>query len=79
MSEPYSKHNSPRTNPCIEEAQASYKCLADSNYDRSKCTKFFIAYRECKIMMNKVKSERRSQGLLPVPKDWQGEMEKHRD
>ncbi|CAO1616980.1 unnamed protein product [Parajaminaea phylloscopi] len=34
--------------PCAHAAKASMKCLEDNQYDRTKCTKAFEDYRECK-------------------------------
>ena len=31
-----------------QEAQASYKCMNDSNYNRDACIKYFKAYKDCK-------------------------------
>lgn len=62
--------NDPKNNPCVQEAQASYSCMSKYNYNASKCQKYFQAYRDCKRMMNKVKAERRTEGLKPCPEDW---------
>ncbi|KAM3526802.1 hypothetical protein MY4038_006669 [Beauveria bassiana] len=34
--------------PCQEAAQRSYKCLYRNNGDKSMCTDYFQAYRDCK-------------------------------
>ena len=52
-----------KMNPCMEESEASMKCLVENSYDKSKCTVYFDAYRECKRAWNKKKAERRRQGL----------------
>lgn len=52
-----------KMNPCMEESEASMKCLVENSYDKSKCTIYFEAYRECKRAWNKEKAERRRQGL----------------
>ena len=55
------------TNWCKFEADASMKCLSKNNYDKSKCQKYFDEYVECKKELNQLKSERRKQGLHPMP------------
>jgi len=54
-------------NFCLDEANASYKCLSDNGYDKDKCEEYFEAYRNCKKEFNKLKAERRRQGLPPIP------------
>uniref|UniRef100_A0A8B9F4C3 Coiled-coil-helix-coiled-coil-helix domain-containing protein 7 n=1 Tax=Amazona collaria TaxID=241587 RepID=A0A8B9F4C3_9PSIT len=35
-------------NPCIVETDASNKCMDDSNYNKDKCTAYFLKYRNCR-------------------------------
>ena len=35
----------------LQEADRSYKCLDENNYDREKCQEYFQAYKECKKKM----------------------------
>ncbi|CCH40945.1 Cytochrome c oxidase-assembly factor COX23,mitochondrial [Wickerhamomyces ciferrii] len=34
--------------PCSQTSAMSIKCLEQNNFDRSMCTEYFKAYRECK-------------------------------
>ena len=54
-----------KTNPCVEESNASLKCLDENNYNKSKCRAYFEAYKECKRAWNERKAKRRRQGLNP--------------
>lgn len=54
-------------NYCLDQANASYKCLSDNGYDKEKCEEYFEAYRNCKKEFNKIKAERRRKGLPPIP------------
>ena len=71
--EPQHRRGTPRkwtdraVNFCLDEANASYKCLSDNGYDKAKCEDYFEAYRNCKKEFNKIKAERRRQGLPPLP------------
>ncbi|KAJ2346826.1 Mitochondrial copper homeostasis protein, partial [Coemansia sp. RSA 2618] len=44
------KKSSRFMDPCAIEAKASFKCLDENNYDKSLCSDYFIAYRECKSL-----------------------------
>ena len=61
------KWNDRAVNYCLDEANASYKCLSDNSYDKNKCEEYFEAYRNCKKEFNKIKAARRRQGLPPLP------------
>lgn len=63
--ESYKRWRDRRTNPCSEEAKASFKCLDENNYNRRLCEVYFEAYRECKKAWNARKAERRRQGIHP--------------
>ncbi|GAA5997745.1 Cox23p [Rhodotorula paludigena] len=47
--------------PCEIARQESMKCLDRNSYDRSKCTDFFQAYRDCKgTWLNQRREDRRA-------------------
>ncbi|CAG8644848.1 2085_t:CDS:2 [Paraglomus brasilianum] len=50
--------------PCEEQSRASYKCLDRNNYDKKKCRKYFLDYKECKRKWLEERKELRRQGLL---------------
>ncbi|XP_077411245.1 coiled-coil-helix-coiled-coil-helix domain-containing protein 7 isoform X1 [Vanacampus margaritifer] len=35
-------------NPCIEESDASHKCLDSYNYNKNMCTAYFQRYKSCR-------------------------------
>ncbi|KAJ1722331.1 hypothetical protein LPJ53_003241 [Coemansia erecta] len=58
------KKSSKFVDPCAIEAKASFKCLDDNNYDKTMCTDYFIAYRECKQMWIAERRRARRNGEL---------------
>ncbi|BGP47805.1 Mitochondrial copper homeostasis protein [Rhodotorula kratochvilovae] len=47
--------------PCSLAREESMKCLDRNAYDRSKCTDFFQAYRDCKsTWLNQRREDRRA-------------------
>lgn len=44
--------------------EASYKCLADNNYDNRKCRDYFKAYQECKKQWLEEKKKQNKIDLL---------------
>ncbi|KAI5480824.1 protein of MTCP1 family [Pseudohyphozyma bogoriensis] len=47
--------------PCEEARKQSMKCLDDNAYNKSKCTNFFQAYRDCKSdWLNQRREDRRA-------------------
>uniref|UniRef100_T1H7F4 Coiled-coil-helix-coiled-coil-helix domain-containing protein 7 n=1 Tax=Megaselia scalaris TaxID=36166 RepID=T1H7F4_MEGSC len=50
------------------EQELSYKCLDKNNYDREKCEVYF-ANKNCRSFWDKVKTDRRKKGILPVMPD----------
>ncbi|XP_068093512.1 coiled-coil-helix-coiled-coil-helix domain-containing protein 7 isoform X2 [Hyperolius riggenbachi] len=52
--------------PCLEESDNSLKCLDVNNYQKDKCTEFFIKYKECKKFWHAIVIQRRRQGITPV-------------
>ena len=55
------------TNYCLDEANASMKCLSKNGYDKNACERYFELYKDCKKEFNGIKNERRRQGLFPNP------------
>lgn len=49
---------------CSGAMEASYKCLADNNYDNSKCRDYFNAYQECKKQWLEEKKKQNKIDLL---------------
>ncbi|XP_019956971.1 coiled-coil-helix-coiled-coil-helix domain-containing protein 7 [Paralichthys olivaceus] len=52
-------------NPCIEESDASRKCLDVYNYDKGKCSAYFLKYKNCRKYWHNVMVERRRNGVRP--------------
>ncbi|GAA5956256.1 hypothetical protein JCM8115_001669 [Rhodotorula mucilaginosa] len=49
--------------PCALAREESMKCLDKNAYDKSKCTRFFEAYRDCKKDWLSQRREDRRAGL----------------
>ena len=54
-------------NYCLDEANASMKCLSQNGYNRRACERYFDMYNDCKKEFNAIKGERRRKGLMPTP------------
>ncbi|XP_062235371.1 coiled-coil-helix-coiled-coil-helix domain-containing protein 7 [Platichthys flesus] len=52
-------------NPCIEQSDASRKCLDVNNYDKSKCSAYFKTYKDCRKYWHNVMVDRRRNGVKP--------------
>ncbi|KAM6900157.1 coiled-coil-helix-coiled-coil-helix domain-containing protein 7 [Xenentodon cancila] len=52
-------------NPCIEESDASQKCLDVYNYDKSMCSADFHRYKNCRKYWHSVMVQRRRDGIRP--------------
>ncbi|XP_038056924.1 uncharacterized protein LOC119728677 [Patiria miniata] len=52
-------------NPCVAEANASYKCLHETNFDRKSCQTYFVNYQNCQRFWLKISKERRKLGIKP--------------
>ncbi|XP_028290690.1 coiled-coil-helix-coiled-coil-helix domain-containing protein 7 [Gouania willdenowi] len=52
-------------NPCIEESDASQKCLDVYNYDKSMCSAYFLRYRNCRKYWHSIMIQRRREGVRP--------------
>ncbi|XP_068160620.1 coiled-coil-helix-coiled-coil-helix domain-containing protein 7 [Antennarius striatus] len=53
------------TNPCIDESDASLKCLDAHNYDKSQCSAYFLRYKNCRKYWHSMMLQRRRAGLKP--------------
>ncbi|XP_076014496.1 coiled-coil-helix-coiled-coil-helix domain-containing protein 7 [Genypterus blacodes] len=53
------------TNPCIEETDASQRCLDAHNYDKAMCTVYFQNYKSCRKYWHKIMVQRRGDGVKP--------------
>ncbi|KAG2458485.1 coiled-coil-helix-coiled-coil-helix domain-containing protein 7 isoform X2 [Erpetoichthys calabaricus] len=53
-------------NPCLEESDASRKCLDMNNYSKDKCTLYFLHYKNCRAFWNNIAAQRRRDGVKPV-------------
>lgn len=59
-------------NPCLKESRQSLSCMNDNDFDREKCSLYFINYRNCLNFWKRVRADRQSQGIkpyLPLPED----------
>ncbi|XP_076617077.1 coiled-coil-helix-coiled-coil-helix domain-containing protein 7 [Chaetodon auriga] len=52
-------------NPCIEETDASQKCLEAYNYDKSRCAAYFQRYKNCRKYWHNIMLQRRRDGVRP--------------
>lgn len=52
-------------NPCIDESDASQKCLDASNYDKSMCSAYFQRYKNCRKYWHNIMLQRRRDGVRP--------------
>uniref|UniRef100_A0A1A8III2 Coiled-coil-helix-coiled-coil-helix domain-containing protein 7 n=1 Tax=Nothobranchius kuhntae TaxID=321403 RepID=A0A1A8III2_NOTKU len=52
-------------NPCLEEGDASQKCLDSYNYDKSLCSAYFQRYKDCRKYWHNVMVQRRRDGVRP--------------
>ncbi|KAM4543401.1 coiled-coil-helix-coiled-coil-helix domain-containing protein 7 isoform 1-T1 [Fundulus diaphanus] len=52
-------------NPCLEESDASHKCLDAYNYDKSRCSAYFLRYKNCRKYWHDIMVQRRRDGVKP--------------
>ncbi|KAM9775251.1 coiled-coil-helix-coiled-coil-helix domain-containing protein 7 [Syngnathus acus] len=52
-------------NPCIDESDASQKCMDTSNYNKDMCTVYFQRYKNCRKYWHNIMLHRRSEGVKP--------------
>uniref|UniRef100_A0A8C8W9K8 Coiled-coil-helix-coiled-coil-helix domain-containing protein 7 n=1 Tax=Panthera leo TaxID=9689 RepID=A0A8C8W9K8_PANLE len=55
----------PDINPCLSESDASTRCMDENNYDREKCSTYFLKYKNCRKFWNSVMIQRRQNGVQP--------------
>ncbi|XP_033110079.1 coiled-coil-helix-coiled-coil-helix domain-containing protein 7-like isoform X1 [Anneissia japonica] len=48
------------------EADASYRCLHENNFDRDSCTKYFLNYKNCRKFWGNFALDRRRNGIKPA-------------
>ncbi|KAM8822679.1 coiled-coil-helix-coiled-coil-helix domain-containing protein 7 isoform 2-T3 [Spinachia spinachia] len=53
-------------NPCIEESDASQKCLSAYNYDSRMCSAYFLKYKNCRKYWHGIMLQRRRDGVSPA-------------
>ncbi|XP_020376173.1 coiled-coil-helix-coiled-coil-helix domain-containing protein 7 [Rhincodon typus] len=53
------------TNPCLEETDASRKCLEANSYNKDMCTDYFLRYKTCRKFWNNIMIQRRRNGISP--------------
>ncbi|XP_029385133.1 coiled-coil-helix-coiled-coil-helix domain-containing protein 7 [Echeneis naucrates] len=66
MAKKESKVRNQDINPCIEESDASHKCLGAFNYDKNMCSAYFQRYKNCRKYWHNVMVDRRRNGVQPV-------------
>ncbi|PNJ46769.1 coiled-coil-helix-coiled-coil-helix domain-containing protein 7 isoform X2 [Pongo pygmaeus] len=55
----------PDINPCLSESDASTRCLDENNYDRERCSTYFLRYKNCRRFWNSIMMQRRKNGVKP--------------
>ncbi|KAK5849737.1 hypothetical protein PBY51_014046 [Eleginops maclovinus] len=53
------------SNPCIDESDASQKCLSLNSYDKSLCYDYFVRYKNCRKYWQNILVQRRREGVKP--------------
>ncbi|KAK7833609.1 hypothetical protein U0070_020630 [Myodes glareolus] len=54
-----------RNSFCCEESDASTRCMDENNYDRERCSNYFLKYKNCRRFWNSVMIQRRQNGVEP--------------
>ncbi|XP_058030973.1 coiled-coil-helix-coiled-coil-helix domain-containing protein 7 [Ahaetulla prasina] len=52
-------------NPCLEESDASRKCLEVNQSDKDMCAIFFLKYKSCRKFWHGIMMQRRQDGIKP--------------
>lgn len=52
-------------NPCVDEQRLSLRCLADHDYQKDACQRFFDNYNQCNGFWNEIRKQRRMNGVKP--------------
>lgn len=61
----------PELNPCLEESLQSIECVNKYPDNKDVCELFFENYRLCQRFWNRVKKERKAQGIEPeLPRNY---------
>ncbi|XP_072007984.1 coiled-coil-helix-coiled-coil-helix domain-containing protein 7 isoform X2 [Engystomops pustulosus] len=53
-------------NPCLEESEASSKCMDVYNYQRDFCGFHFNRYKQCRKFWHTIMLKRRGDGVSPA-------------
>ncbi|XP_035887015.1 coiled-coil-helix-coiled-coil-helix domain-containing protein 7 isoform X1 [Phyllostomus discolor] len=48
-----------------EESDASARCMDENNYDKERCSTYFLRYKNCRKFWNSVMMQRRQNGVKP--------------
>ncbi|XP_053714601.1 coiled-coil-helix-coiled-coil-helix domain-containing protein 7 [Synchiropus splendidus] len=65
MNKPVGKFRDQDINPCIEESDASQKCMNHYNYDKNMCGAYFQNYKRCRSYWHNIMLQRRRDGVKP--------------
>ena len=52
-------------NPCVDEQRLSMHCLAEHDYRKDACQKYFDNYNQCNRFWNQIRQQRRMAGEQP--------------
>ncbi|XP_062935908.1 coiled-coil-helix-coiled-coil-helix domain-containing protein 7 isoform X1 [Cynocephalus volans] len=55
----------PDVNPCLSESDASIRCMNENNYNRERCSVYFLKYKNCRRFWHSVMIQRRRNGVNP--------------
>ncbi|KAG9478824.1 coiled-coil-helix-coiled-coil-helix domain-containing protein 7 [Eleutherodactylus coqui] len=53
-------------NPCLEETDASTKCMDDNNYEKEFCGFYFNRYKKCRKYWHAIMIQRRQDSVEPA-------------
>jgi len=53
-------------NPCLKESEQSLSCMNENDFDKEKCTLYFLNYRNCRDFWKRVLHDRRGRGVEPA-------------
>ncbi|XP_056128328.1 coiled-coil-helix-coiled-coil-helix domain-containing protein 7 [Rhinichthys klamathensis goyatoka] len=53
------------SNPCIEESDGSQRCMDAHGYEKSRCSAYFMRYKNCRKYWHTVMLQRRRDGVKP--------------
>ncbi|XP_069587472.1 coiled-coil-helix-coiled-coil-helix domain-containing protein 7 [Ranitomeya imitator] len=53
-------------NPCLEESNASSKCMDQNGYQREMCALYFHRYKQCRKFWHTIMMKRRGDGVRPA-------------